>query len=256
MEAPLSSARSLRARYREVESGSHRLRLLETAAAAFAVESSPRAAHEVTLREAARFLGADAGVILALEGGGLSVLARYGAALPLGARLPLGGVLSTALRSPLQISLREHVESRLRLGRPTTVALELWLPMALRGKACGLLGLTCETRSVMPVEEDLLSLRALATLASLGVPGPGTGTGTGRSRAQRRDLSPSLTLLTPREQQVLALLPRGLTNAEIARELGMAAGTAKIHVERILHKLGVSDRTQAAVRASEWGLKT
>jgi DNA-binding CsgD family transcriptional regulator len=253
MEGAPASARALRARYRQVEGGGQRLRLLEAAAAAFAAESTPRAALEVTLREAARFLGADGGVVLALEGGGLSVLARHGEALPPGARLPLGGVLSTVLRSPLHISLREHVQSRLRLGRSSIVALELVLPMALRGKAHGLLGLTRGVRAVMPDEEDLQALRALATLASLGLPGPSPGIG--RARPQRRDLGVMQTQLTPREQQVLALLPRGLTNAEIAEQLGIAAGTAKIHVERILHKLGVGDRTQAAVRASEWGLK-
>lgn len=253
MEGAPASARALRARYREVEGGGQRLRLLEAAAAAFAGESAPRAALEVTLREAARFLGADGGVILTLEEGGLSVLARHGEALPLGARLPLGGVLGTVLRSPLQISLREQVETRLQLGPSSIVALELLLPMSLRGKVNGVLGLTRGVRGVMPNEEDLQVLRALATLASLGLPGPSPSVG--RTRAHRRDLSAMLAQLTPREQQVLALLPRGLTNAEIAQQLGIAAGTAKIHVERILHKLGVSDRTQAAVRASEWGLK-
>jgi len=51
-------------------------------------------------------------------------------------------------------------------------------------------------------------------------------------------------------------MPRGLSNAEIAEQLGIATGTAKIHIERILRKLGVRDRTQAAVRATEWGLRT
>jgi DNA-binding NarL/FixJ family response regulator len=80
-------------------------------------------------------------------------------------------------------------------------------------------------------------------------------TGPTRVRGPRREAAALLAQLTPREQQVFALLPRGCTNAEIAAELGIATGTAKIHVERILHKLGVSDRTQAAVRASECGLR-
>ena len=60
-------------------------------------------------------------------------------------------------------------------------------------------------------------------------------------------------MLTPRELQVFALLPRGLTNAAMADELGIAACTVKTHVERILQKLGLDDRTQAAVRAAECG---
>ncbi len=60
--------------------------------------------------------------------------------------------------------------------------------------------------------------------------------------------------LTAREQQVLRLLMQGKTNREIARELIISPGTVKVHVEHIIAKLGVSDRTQAAVRALELGL--
>ncbi|HEV2582687.1 MAG TPA: response regulator transcription factor [Ktedonobacteraceae bacterium] len=60
--------------------------------------------------------------------------------------------------------------------------------------------------------------------------------------------------LSPREREVLQLLAQGLTNREIARALTVSASTIKIHVEHILAKLGVSDRTQAAVRAIELGL--
>lgn len=55
------------------------------------------------------------------------------------------------------------------------------------------------------------------------------------------------SLLTERERQVLALVAEGLTNKEIARELAVSPATIKAHVERIIAKLGVSDRTQAAV---------
>jgi DNA-binding NarL/FixJ family response regulator len=60
--------------------------------------------------------------------------------------------------------------------------------------------------------------------------------------------------LTPREREVLALVAQGLSNKEIARNLGISPGTAKVHVERIISKMGVADRTQAAVRAVERGL--
>ncbi len=60
--------------------------------------------------------------------------------------------------------------------------------------------------------------------------------------------------LTPREQDVLRLLAQGQTNREIGKNLIVSVGTVKVHVERILAKLGVSDRTQAAVRAVELGL--
>jgi DNA-binding NarL/FixJ family response regulator len=60
--------------------------------------------------------------------------------------------------------------------------------------------------------------------------------------------------LSPRELEVLQLLTRGQTNREIAHNLTLNASTVKIHVEHIFSKLGVSDRTQAAVRAIELGL--
>ena len=60
--------------------------------------------------------------------------------------------------------------------------------------------------------------------------------------------------ITPREVEVLRLLARGLTNPQIADDLAVARGTVKIHVQNIIAKLGVSDRTQAAVRAIELGL--
>lgn len=59
-----------------------------------------------------------------------------------------------------------------------------------------------------------------------------------------------LARLTPREIQVLTLIRGGLTNKAIARELGIGPGTVKVHVEKVIAKLGVSDRTQAAVFAA------
>jgi len=62
--------------------------------------------------------------------------------------------------------------------------------------------------------------------------------------------------LTPREQAVLRLVAQGQTNRAIARKLNVSVGTVKLHVSQIITKLGVSDRTQAAVRAVELGLVT
>jgi DNA-binding NarL/FixJ family response regulator len=60
--------------------------------------------------------------------------------------------------------------------------------------------------------------------------------------------------LTPRELEVLGLMKLGRTNRQIAADLVISLGTAKNHVEHIIAKLGVSDRTQAVVRALELGI--
>ena len=60
--------------------------------------------------------------------------------------------------------------------------------------------------------------------------------------------------LSPREMEVLQLLAKGLSNKEIASQLGLVVGTVKIHVANIFSKLGVSDRTQALVSAVKRGI--
>jgi DNA-binding NarL/FixJ family response regulator len=60
--------------------------------------------------------------------------------------------------------------------------------------------------------------------------------------------------LTRREREVLGLIALGQTNREIADTLNLTVSTVKTHVEHLIGKLGVSDRTQAAVRAIELGL--
>lgn len=59
------------------------------------------------------------------------------------------------------------------------------------------------------------------------------------------------SILTGREQEVVELVAEGLTNKEIARKLEISPATVKVHVERLIAKLGVADRTQAAVLATK-----
>jgi DNA-binding NarL/FixJ family response regulator len=65
--------------------------------------------------------------------------------------------------------------------------------------------------------------------------------------------SPVSKAMTPRQTQVLTLLVQGQSNKEIARNLGMLDSTVKVHVKAILQKLGVKNRTQAAIAAMQQG---
>ena len=80
-----------------------------------------------------------------------------------------------------------------------------------------------------------------------------------RPRAQARveELSGTLAAsprpaLAPRERQLIRFVRKGLRNREIAKQLGVTEGTVKVYLHAVFEKLGVSSRTELAVRADEF----
>ena len=86
-----------------------------------------------------------------------------------------------------------------------------------------------------------------------GSQGPAAGEGS-PERPGSTPLPAHARLLSPREVEVLRLMARGETNQQIAGELFVSTSTVKKHVHQVISKLGVSDRTQAAITAVDLGL--
>jgi DNA-binding NarL/FixJ family response regulator len=132
----------------------------------------------------------------------------------------------------------------------TTFDLDDYVYEALRAGASGFLlkdasaGELAAAVRLVAAGDALLSpgvtRRLIAEFARMGAP-----------RSPSRE---HLKELTDRESEVLALVARGMSNAEIADYLVVAEQTVKTHVSRILMKLGLRDRTQAVVLAYETGL--
>jgi DNA-binding NarL/FixJ family response regulator len=107
-----------------------------------------------------------------------------------------------------------------------------------------------------PPEELLAAIQTVAGGDSLLSPSVTRTVIDRMARQPTPEIGPSglLDELTPREREVLELLARGLSNAEIAGELVIEDSTVKTHVKRILMKLGLRDRIQAVIFAYESGV--
>jgi DNA-binding NarL/FixJ family response regulator len=131
----------------------------------------------------------------------------------------------------------------------TTFDLDEYVYAALRAGASGFL------LKDAPEDQLAAAIRIIAEGGALFAPAV-TRRLVARFAAQGDDTAPPPRLgeLTARELDVLRLIARGLSNAEIAAELVVSDHTVKTHVARILSKLGLRDRTQAVIAAYESGL--
>jgi DNA-binding NarL/FixJ family response regulator len=106
-----------------------------------------------------------------------------------------------------------------------------------------------------PPEELLFGIRAAADGHALVAPALTRRLIEQFARVRPR-AAPELERLTEREREVLVLMVRGRSNAEIARALGVGESTVKTHVTRVLTKLGLRDRAQAVIYGYETGIVT
>jgi DNA-binding NarL/FixJ family response regulator len=132
----------------------------------------------------------------------------------------------------------------------TTFDIDDYVYTALRAGASGFL------LKDAPAEELLRAVRVIAAGEALLAPSVTRrmiADIVSRPSAPRRSAD-ELGCLTPRETEVLHLMARGMSNAEIASELFISAETVKTHVGNVFSKLGLRDRAQAVVIAYETGL--
>lgn len=241
-----SSARALRQSLKETQANDTHLRLyLNFGQQLFSHGWSVIAATNL-LNSLCNLLSAQHAVLALEQSGKLVIYAQIGQTLPLGARVPMMGILATMLKSPVQFAVHENKNTAFWTHADLQHH-ECLIPIAVGQHGKGVIALSGKRLVLNPAE--LEALQATSGLIGLAI---SQQQGPARSEA---DLS-ILEKLTPREREIFALLPAGLSNNELGIKLGIASGTAKIHVERILNKLGVKDRTQAAVKAVELGYKS
>ena len=130
----------------------------------------------------------------------------------------------------------------------TTFDLDEYVFGALRAGASGFL------LKDAPEEQLLAAIRLAADGGALFSPGVTRRLIERFAQLGETAVPPAVDYLSPREVEVLLLIARGLTNAEIAAELVLSEHTIKTHVARILQKLDLRDRTQAVILAYESGL--
>ena len=144
----------------------------------------------------------------------------------------------------------EEVDAPPRVLVLTTFGLDEYVYEALRAGASGFLLKDAEPEEILEAVHAVARGDALLDPAVVGA----VVARFARLPRPRDDLAALAEELTAREREVMLLLARGLSNAEIARELVVGEGTVKTHVAHVLMKLGLRDRIQAVIFSYESGL--
>lgn len=172
--------------------------------------------------------------------------------------LPLAGELDEGDLMLLDLSMpgMDGIEGLRRL-RQAAPALRIVMisataePEAIRQTlACGARGYILKSSS----EQTLRNALQLVLAGEIYVPAVALS-GLGRSADDDLPSDSPLRSLTERQRDTLRLLVQGLSNKEIARQLGLLESTVKAHLKVILKKLGATNRTQAALLATQLGLR-
>lgn len=191
-------------------------------------------------------IGAAHGLIAIQDKSTLNVVANLGQTYPVGARIPVMSILAKLLKIPCEFTI-SHDLTPLWSYPETAGFTPSIIPIAYAQQPLGILAFS--GNKIALTDEDKQTIQSLAGILGMAM-----------MRASKQTVSTDdlqiLERLTPREREVFALLPYGHSNAELGKLLEIAPGTVKIHVERVLSKLGLKDRTQAAVKAVEFGFKT
>lgn len=244
-KAEPTSARDFRSQTRDSQRLSSQLALLNNIGVHITDKGIATATYLNILEEICRYTTLEHGLIVVEVAGVYKVKASQEAGLLSGSRIASSVSNNIAFLPHQPMLIHHHSEHRL-WSKPQALIQSEWLiPIQMAGQHFGFIGLASETPTASPSDDQVQVLQTAAAIISLSL--------------QQNAVSPpsqdveAIALLTPREKEVFALIPLGLSNAEIGKKLGITGGTAKIHVEKILSKLGLSDRTQAAVKATKMG---
>lgn len=242
-QTPTQSARALRASLKKDLSENLAMKFfLEWGTNLFAQGWSEQTA-DLLLNQLCHLLGAPHGMIAKQDAGTLTIIANVGKTYPISSRIPITGGLGPLLKSPCQFQIQQPNQA-VWLQTSQQNLTPFIIPLAVKQQSVGILGFAYPASTLNVNQINLCE--SVAGLFGFML----------HKATQTDQAAVDLTVLnalTPREREVFALLPSGKSNAELGALLGIASGTVKIHVERILSKLDLKDRTQAAVKAVELG---